>query len=132
MLKVKLVSPEKLVAKGEFASILFPGLKGYLDVGSNHVALLTELGSGCITVRVEKEQQQRFFVSGGYAHIKENSVVVLGEVIEPSEKINLKRAKAAEKRATERLERTSDGSVQIGRALLAQERARERIKICEG
>ncbi len=131
MLNIRLLSPAKLMTQGEFASVLFPGSKGYLEIGENHAALLTELASGCVVLRTSEKEKKKFFISGGYAHIKDNKIIILGEIVEAQSEINFQRAKKAEKRAAERLQRTSDGSIDIKRALFAQERARHRMEVAK-
>ena len=129
MLKVKLVSPEKVVATGDFDSALFPGFKGYLDVGKNHTTLLTEIKAGGVRLRSQERGLQSFFVSGGYAQIKENVLTILGDAVESQEEVDLDRARASEKRAQERLSSRSGAGVEIERALLSLERARARIEV---
>ena len=93
---------------------------------------MTEVLPGCITVRSSATTLKKYFVSGGYAHVKDNTVTILGDVVESQGEINLKRARAADKRASERLAKTSDTTIDIERALQAQNRARLRVEIGEG
>ena len=79
------------------------------------------------------EVAKKFFVSGGYAHVKDDELTLIGDVVESQGEINLKRARAAEKRAADRLgQGIKDASLDISRALNSQKRARLRIEIGEG
>ena len=60
MLKIRLVSPQKLVMQGDFVSAVFPGFDGYLGVGHHHASLLTEIGAGCVTLRCSQKSQKNF------------------------------------------------------------------------
>ena len=132
MLKFKLISPERIVVQEDVLSITFPSIFGYLDPRLGHIPLLAEMKPGCVTLVDKEKVERKYFVSGGYAHLSGgNTIVLLADEVERKDEIDKKRAEKAMKRATERLENTSNHSIQIERALLAQEKARERIKICD-
>lgn len=128
MLDVLLVSPSSLVAKEKAHSVAFPGHEGYLDIRQNHTDFLTQMSSGLVTLKGDGAEK-KFFVSGGYAQVKENKIILLADVADSSENIDKKRAENSEKRARERLSKAADGTVQIQRALASLKRAQGRISL---
>ena len=70
-----------------------------------------------------------FFVNWGYAEVGAEKVLILADSAELSEEIDLERAKAAMKRAEERMKRTEE--VDFHRAEAALERAVTRIQLTE-
>lgn len=125
MLEIKLVSPSALVATEKVLSATVPGLKGYMDIRPNHTSLLSQIATGIVTLKREGFERA-YFVSGGFAQVKDNKLIVLADVADSEEDIDLQRAEASEKRALERLTRTSDGTVRVQRALASLKRAQFR------
>lgn len=130
MLDVMLVSPASVVAKEIASSVVLPGEFGYLDLRENHTEFLTQMASGLVTMKTVKGDRN-FFVSGGYAHIKENKILLLADLAEACDHIDLERAKASAKRAEERLANTKDGSLDIARALASLKRAQDRQTVVQ-
>ena len=77
-LKFELVSPERMLASVEAESVTVPGMDGDLTAMPNHAPFLTTLRPG--NVVVHGKEGQRYFVSGGFAEIYDNTVTVLAEV----------------------------------------------------
>ena len=125
MLDVMLVSPSSVVAKEKASSVVLPGESGYLDLRENHTEFLTQMTSGLVTVKTDKGEKN-FFVSGGYAQVKENKLILLADIAEACEHIDIERAKSSAKRAEERLANTKDSSTDIVRALASLKRAQDR------
>lgn len=125
MLDVMLVSPSSVVAEEQAASVILPGELGYLDLRENHTEFLTQMASGLVTLETSGGKKV-FFVSGGYAQVKENKLILLADIAEAADHIDLERARASAKRAEERLANTKDGSIEIDRALASLRRAQDR------
>ena len=77
-LKFELVSPERMLASVEADSVTVPGMEGDLTAMPNHAPFLTTLRPGHVVVH--GREGRRYFVSGGFAEIYENTVTVLAEV----------------------------------------------------
>ena len=78
MLNVELVSPAKSLASAEADAVTIPGMDGDLTAMENHAPFLTTLRPGFIVVR-QGSGEERYFVTGGFAEISENTVSVLAE-----------------------------------------------------
>jgi len=68
-----IATPIKTIFKAkEIDSIILPGLAGEFEVGANLVPVISELQPGVVTVS-EGQDKKRFFVSGGFAFVHEDS-----------------------------------------------------------
>lgn len=79
MLKLKIVSPEKVVYDGEAESVVVPGLLGQFEILSNHAPIISSLTSGTV-VYTNQEGKQSTHVRGGFVEVKKNEVCVCIEV----------------------------------------------------
>ena len=74
----ELVSPAKKLASAEAEAVTIPGMEGDLTAMANHAPFLTTLRPGYVTVR-NGSSEERYFVTGGFAEISDNTVSVLAE-----------------------------------------------------
>ena len=78
MLKVSVISPEKVVYEGEASSVVAPAFDGELGILTGHAPMITALGTG--TLRVEGGAgTQRFTVEGGFLQVVDDQVRVVTE-----------------------------------------------------
>lgn len=103
MIRVDLVTPSKKILEGAQAtSVKLPGARGQLEILPGHADLLTLLDTGAIILQTDGKEL-RFFVSHGFAEVKNDKVLVFGETVEESAEIDRTRAQTAQKRAEEAL-----------------------------
>jgi F-type H+-transporting ATPase subunit epsilon len=103
-MKLKVLSAAKIVLDwDQLASVKIPGFYGEMTVMPQHASLITELGSGILEA-IGPSGTERFYVSGGFAEVKGDSLTVLP--------VN---SKASEKRAEEliALMGTSNGGAEL-------------------
>jgi F-type H+-transporting ATPase subunit epsilon len=130
VLNVKVISPSAILFEGSAEEVSIPTSQGYIGVRYNHNALVSSLGIGELVIR--GQETKKYFVSGGYLEVANNTVSLLVSVIEEVSKIDSQRADVAEKRAAQRLaSRNDEVALDIARALAALERARARKKLAE-
>ena len=78
MLKVSVISPEKVLYEGDATSIVAPAFDGELGILTGHAPMITALGSG--TLRVEGGAgKQHFAVAGGFLQVVDDQVRVVTE-----------------------------------------------------
>lgn len=77
-LKLKLITPHKLLADDEVEEVTIPSLEGDLGILPGHRHLIVALGEGAITYR-RAQKEVKFSVQGGYAEILPESVIVFTE-----------------------------------------------------
>lgn len=78
---LRIVCPEKSAYEGEAAFVTLPTTDGELGVASRHASEICTLSSGYIRVcdTAMGTVDRRFAVSGGYAQIADDEVIVLAE-----------------------------------------------------
>ncbi|MEE3385371.1 MAG: ATP synthase F1 subunit epsilon [Prevotella sp.] len=79
MLKLKIVSPERVVFSGDVERVTVPGTAGEFEILVNHAPIISSLERGTVTYQSE-EGLQSLQVQGGFVSVKKNEVNVCVEV----------------------------------------------------
>lgn len=79
MLKLKIVSPEKVVYNGDVESVAVPGMLGKFEILNNHAPIISSLTEGIVEY-TNREGKQTLSVKGGFAEVKKNEVCVCVEI----------------------------------------------------
>ncbi len=124
---VEIVTPTGSALDIHAESITIPGTLGGFQVLYNHAPLLSSFEIGVVKIKSDGNET-RYATSGGTVEVKNNHVIVLAETFESEEEIDVERAKAAYRRAKERLEKR-DKNIDIARAEAALARAINRLKL---
>ena len=74
MLKVSVISPEKILFEGEAASVIAPAFDGEVGILENHAPMMTLLGKGSLRLG-----EKRFEIEGGFLQVVDNNVRVVTE-----------------------------------------------------
>ena len=125
-LQVELVTPEGRVFSEEADFVLAPGVEGDLGVLPHHIALLTPLRTGVVTIRND-DTEHVLAVVGGFLEVLPDRVTILADAAERAEEIDEARAEEARKRAQELLTLNEADE----EAILALERATLRLRVAE-
>ena len=125
-LLLDIVTPQGLVFSEEVDEVTASGSEGEFGVLPGHVPFVTTLKIGMLTCR-NGNDTKHFFVNWGYAEIGFEKVMVLADSAERSEDIDVERAKAAMKRAEERMKKAEE--IDFKRAEAALERAVTRTQV---
>lgn len=131
MIFLKLLTIEKTVFEGKIASLIAPGTMGYFEILPGHAAMISTLQPGKLTLRFQDERKAIYAISGGAFQVFQNQALILGEAVEESSEIDLKRAEEAYRRAYRLLEGGELG-VDEHDVSLALLRAKNRIQIAKG
>jgi len=124
---IEIVTPEKLVFKGEVKSLVVPSYKGYLGVLADHAPLVCMLVPGEITVHSD-DKTDVYSISGGFMEVAKNNAVVLADSAEKPGEIDVQRAASAKERAQSRLKKPGR-DIDQDRAREAHLRAKNRKRI---
>jgi F-type H+-transporting ATPase subunit epsilon len=127
-LLLEIVTPQGLVFSEEVDEVTGTGSEGEFGVLPGHVPFVTILKIGMLTCKRGNELKI-FFVNWGYAEIGADKVMVLADSAERSDEIDVERARAAMKRAEERLKKAEE--VDFKRAESSLERAVTRMQVVE-
>lgn len=78
-LKVRVVSPEKVVFEGEAAAVVAPAWDGQVGILPGHAPMLALVGQGALTIDRPGGGSQAYHVAGGVLKVERNQVTVLTE-----------------------------------------------------
>jgi len=78
-LRVRVVSPDRIVFEGEAASVVAPAWDGQVGILPNHAPMLALVGAGVLTVDRPGGGSDSFHVAGGVLKVERNQVTVLTE-----------------------------------------------------
>ena len=79
--QIDIATPEKLILDTRAESAQIPGKDGYMGILPGHAALLSELGTGTLSV-TSGGQTRSFAITGGYVEVRDNHVRVLADRVE--------------------------------------------------
>jgi F-type H+-transporting ATPase subunit epsilon len=83
-LHLKVVSPRRLLVETEVEAVFLPTLEGEIGVYPGHRPLFVGIGRGKLSYR-EGGSEEAVRISGGYAEVRPERVVVMTEVGEDDE-----------------------------------------------
>lgn len=81
MLKLKIVSPEKIEFDGEVESILVPGSLGSFEILKDHAPIISSLEKGTVEYAT-KDGKHQLAILGGFVEVQKNMVSLCVEVKE--------------------------------------------------
>ena len=125
MFELKIIEPDGMFYEGQASFLEFASLMGEMGVYANHIPLTTILAPGVVKIHSDG-QVKKAAVMGGFIEIQKDRITVMAENAEWPEEIDVERAKAAKKRAEERLQKKEAG-LDTARAEAALKRAMARI-----
>lgn len=99
---LELVTPERRILSESADEVIVPGFNGLFGVRPGHAPLLSVMQPGILTCRLGATSQS-YFVSGGFARVAENKVLVLADQAEAVSDIDVSAAQKRLQEAEERL-----------------------------
>ena len=128
-LGLEIATPTRLVVADTVDEVVIPGVEGYFGVLPGHAPFLTTLGIGELMYRQGREER-RLAVSGGFAEVRNDKVIILADSAEAPEEIDRARAEKARERAEARLAgRGGQDEVDYARAMATLARALTRLQV---
>ena len=79
MLKLKIVSPEKVEYDGVVESVLVPGSKGQFEILDNHAPIISTLQKGVVEYATQ-EGKVNLNILGGFVEVQKNLVSLCVEI----------------------------------------------------
>jgi len=80
MLKLKIVSPERIEFEGEVVSVLVPGSLGQFEILNNHAPIISSLDKGKVVYGLPNGEKELLEISGGFVEVQKNVVSVCVEL----------------------------------------------------
>jgi F-type H+-transporting ATPase subunit epsilon len=127
-LKLEIVTPYGLILSEDVDEVICSGSEGEFGVLPGHVPFFTTLKIGMLAYK-KGNSTKYVFVNWGYAEVGPERVMILADSAEKSEDIDIERAKAAMKRAEERLKKTEE--FDFARSSSSLERSIVRVQVAE-
>lgn len=86
MLRLRIVSPEKVEFDGEVESVLVPGTLGSFEILNDHAPIISSLEKGVVEYAT-REGKQQLMILGGFVEVQKNvvSLCVEKEITEEDE-----------------------------------------------
>lgn len=125
---LEIATPIRMAVAETVDEVVLPGSEGSFGVLPGHAPFLTTLGIGEGRYRVGREEH-RLVITGGFAEVRNDKVIVLADTAERPEEIDRARAERARERAERRLGGRSQEDVDYMRAQAALARALLRLQM---
>ena len=82
MLKLKIVSPERIEFEGEVESVLVPGTMGQFEILVNHAPIISSLDKGKVVYALPGGEKKPLDICGGFVQVQKNVVSLCVEMNE--------------------------------------------------
>ena len=132
-IRIDIVSTEAEIYSGTANMVYIPAIMGEIGVAPRHAPLLTTLKAGEVRVQIEGQDEQFFYVSGGFVEVQPHIITVLADTALRAKDIDEVVAQEAKARAEKAMEDNSSefefakAKAQLAEAI-AQLRAVKKIK----
>lgn len=80
MLKLKIVSPERIEFDGEVERVLVPGSLGQFEILTNHAPIISSLDKGKVVYDLSSGEKKSLDVIGGFVEVQKNVVSLCVEI----------------------------------------------------
>jgi F-type H+-transporting ATPase subunit epsilon len=131
---LSVVTPEGQAFHGEAEAVVLPGSEGEFGVLPGHVAFLSPLRIGPMTIKKPGGEELHAALSQGFAEVHDDQVSVMVGTCEFAHEIDRTRAEVARDRAHTQLEQlrgTADGEALYQQYQAAYSRAVARVAISD-
>jgi len=126
---LEVLTPDGCACRMDAISVIFPSTDGQVGVLGGRAPLVAMIGVGRLRAESTEGVSLEFFISGGFAHVRENLMTVLAEECLPTEQIDAEQAWDELQRAKRTPARTAEERA-AHRQLV--EAARIKLKIAQG
>jgi F-type H+-transporting ATPase subunit epsilon len=80
MLKLKIVTPERVEFDGEAQSVTVPGTLGSFEILTDHAPIISSLEKGVVEYTTAAGEKLEQTISGGFVEVQKNVVSVCVEI----------------------------------------------------
>lgn len=79
-LRLKIVTPERIVYDGDIVSVRVPGSLGSFEILENHAPIISALDPGMVEYTAKTGERTELQISGGFVEVKKNEVSLCVEL----------------------------------------------------
>jgi F-type H+-transporting ATPase subunit epsilon len=124
------VTPERSIMSRKVEEVIAPGSQGEFGVLKGHAAFLTTLKHGMITV-YDEEGKIYMAISGGFAEVTPDRVIILAEQAELAKEIDLDQSRKDLEVAEEKLRSLTKDDPELSKWENRKNIAEVKIKVAE-
>ncbi|WP_157950223.1 ATP synthase F1 subunit epsilon [Vallitalea okinawensis] len=129
-LNLKIITPDRIFFDGQVDKAVFKSTEGELAILYDHIPITALIDSSSFTI-IQGDEEKVIAVHGGYFESRDDRLTVLTDSAEWPYELDVDRAKAAVKRAEERLAQDLKDDIDLIRAEVSLKRALTRIEVAE-
>lgn len=82
MLKLKIVSPERIEFEGEVDQVKVPGTLGIFEILTDHAPIISSLEKGLVEYHTVQGENHSLQILGGFVEVQKNVVSLCVEIKE--------------------------------------------------
>lgn len=98
---VDIVSVEGLIFSGKAEMVFAPALMGEVGIAPQHAPLLSPLKAGFIQIKLNAEEEEFYYVSGGILEVQPSIVTILADTVTRAKDLDEAKVLEAKQRAKE-------------------------------
>ena len=132
LLKVRLVTPDKLLVDATAEAVELPSMSGYLEALYGHAPLLSELGAGEVRLHGGTSGDQTFFVAWGFVEVLPERVTILAETALHPDQIDVGEAEQELQLSDKLWHEAGDDGEKYDEANAIRRQAEEKIASAQG
>ena len=132
LLKVRLVTPDRVLLDATATAVELPSMSGYLEALYGAAPLLAELGAGQVKLHGGTAGEQVFFVAWGFAEVLPERVTILAEIALHPEEIDVAEAERELQHSHELWNQAGDDQAKYDEANAAARVAEEKLAAAKG
>lgn len=76
-MKIRILTPEKIVFEGEGDDVVLTGYRGQLNLLNQHANFITKLQAGRVRIRKKSAKDRQFEVSDGFLKVEDYKLSLL-------------------------------------------------------
>lgn len=131
-LKVRLVTPDRVLLDATADAVELPSMSGYLEALYGAAPLLAELGAGEVRLHGGSSGDQTFFVAWGFVEVLPERVTILAETALHPEEIDASDAEKELQHAQELWNQAGDDQARYDEANAETRVAEEKLASAQG
>lgn len=89
---LEVLTPYGAACRGEVVSVVFPASDGKVGVLPGRGPLVAVIGAGELAVETAEGGQESYYISGGFAHVRDNAMTVLAEECVATDQLDAEQA----------------------------------------
>ena len=131
MLKLEIVTPEKIVISETVDAVTVPTMSGEVGILQNHAPLISNLKGGILSY-TKSGAVERLAIAGGFLEVSRNNVSVLADTAERADEIDVEAARAERDSVERELGAWKGSEEEFETEKNRLERAQARIQLASG